>query len=340
MKKYLISLLALNLVIFIGCASSQQSGSGGGNPEWVDNPYSVYSESQYLAAVGSGSTQNAAQDQALASLARIFQSRVDAEQTVEEEFLEWEDGNQWVSENSYSLVNFSRISTDQNLINAQVLETHLGNDAQWYALAALNRSQTASVYNDLIRNNRTEIAELEEAADNSSRIYRTLGLLQQARNLALENEMLAQQRNIIMGGGSINRSEDIARLNDKVRSVREECVIQIAGNDDSADVMPAINQVFQQMGFIIGDIGVLEARVDFNHQVADLRRDDAEFVRWTLTISVDDPELSQSLATFSHDGRDGALSYNDALKRAEFSARQHIERNFRTFIEESITNDN
>lgn len=340
MKKCLVIAFILNLTLLIGCASSQQTRSGSGNPAWVDNPYSEYNESQYMAAVGSGSTQNAAQDQALASLARIFQSRVDAEQTVEEEFLEWEDGNQWMSENSYSLVNFSRISTDQNLINAQVLETHLGNDAQWYALAALNRSQTASVYSDLIRNNRSEIAELEEAADNSNRAYRALGLLQQARNLALENEMLAQQRNTILGGGTLNRSEDLARLNEKVRIVRDECIITITGNDDAENVLPAVSQVFQQMGFIIGDEGVLETSVNFDHQYADLRRDDAEFVRWTLTISVNDPELSQSIATFSHDGRDGALSYNDALIRAEYSARQHIERSLRSFIDESITNDN
>lgn len=338
MRKNLTCLLTITLFLITSCASSQQSSSG--NPQWVDNPYSVYSESEYLAAVGSGSTQNAAQDQALASLSRIFQSRIDAEQTVEEEFLEWEDGNQWMSENSYSLVNFSRISTDQNIINAEVLETRLGNDAQWYALAAINRRETSRVYSDMIMNNSQQISELERAADNSSRIYRALGLLQQARNIALENEMLSQQRNIIMGGGALSRSEDMARLNEKVRTVREQCIISISGNDDAADIMPAVRDIFQQMGFIIGNAGVLDASINFNHQVADLRRDDADFVRWTLTISVDDPELNQSLATFSHDGRDGALSYNDALKRAEFSARQHIERNFRTFLDESITNEN
>lgn len=338
MKKYLIFTLLLNFSLLTGCASSQQSSSS--TPGWVDNPYSQYSEREFLAAVGSGSTQNDAQDQALSSLARIFESRIEAEQTIEDEFEEWEDGEQWISESNVSVVNFSRISADQKLVNAQVLETHLGNDATWYALAALNRNTTARVYNDMIQENRIRIQELETAADNQQRIYRSLGILQQARNLALENEVLAQQRNTLLGGGRLDRSEDLARLSEKVRNVREECIITISGNHDAQDVLPAVRQVFQQMGYIIGNSGILEANVEFNHQIADLGRDDAEFVRWTLHVSVDDPSSSESIATFSKDGRDGALSYNDALARAEYSVRQEIERNFRSFIEESIINDN
>ena len=338
MKKYLTITLLFNFILFAGCASSQQTGSS--TPSWVDNPYSVYNEREFLTAVGSGSTQNDAQDQALSSLARIFEARVEAEQTIEDEFEEWEDGEQWISESNVSVVNFSRISADQNLVNAQVLETHLGNDATWYALAALNRNTTARVYNDMIQENRNRIQELENAAENQQRIYRALGILQQARNLALENEVLAQQRNTLLGGGRLDRSEDLARLSEKVRNVREECIITISGNNNASDVLPAVRQVFQQMGDIIGNSGILEANVEFNHQVADLGRDDAEFVRWTLNVSVDDPSSSESIATFTKDGRDGALSYNDALTRAEYSVRQEIEQNFRSFIEESIINDN
>ena len=338
MKPSLLTTLFISIFTIMSCASSQQSGSS--QPAWVDDPYATYSESQYMAAVGSGSTQNEAQDQALAGLSRIFESRVDAEQTITEEFEEWEDGDEWFSESNVEVVNFSRISTDQDLVNAQVVETHLEDGGVWYALASLNRNETARVIRDRIEENRSKISDLEGAAENQSRIYRELGLLQQARNLALENEVLAQQRNTIRGGGAISGSEDLPRLSEKVRNVREECIVSIAGNSDAVDILPAVRDMFQQMGYIIGDSGVLEADVSFNPQYADLNRDDAEFVRWTLSISVDDPDMGQSIATFSHDGRDGALSYSDALIRAEYSARQHIEQNFQTFIEESIINVN
>ena len=76
--------------------------------------------------------------------------------------------------------------------------------------------------------------------------------------------------------------------------------------------------------------------MNFQRQRAELNRDDAEFVKWELVITLQDLESDRSFQTFMAEGRDGAPSYSDALKRADFSARNKIEKDFYTFLNNEL----
>ena len=56
----------------LGCTTMAQQSDH--LPDWVNDPYTSFSEEQYLLAVGSGNTQQEAQNSALGNLSRIFQS--------------------------------------------------------------------------------------------------------------------------------------------------------------------------------------------------------------------------------------------------------------------------
>lgn len=332
----------LVLFFLLACAcSSQKPVSGNELPGWADNPSDVYNESQYLLAVGSGNTLNEAHESALGSLARIFQADINASQELIDEFIETSKNEEFSSEQTTQLLNVTRIGSSQDLMNTQILESEVAGNGTYYALAGMDRLETASIYNQEISNNDLKIHEYETNAEQETDPLYMLILLKKALVLAEVNENLSRQRNILLGGASDRElnTMTLTRIQENFRIIKQQVPVTIQSVSASETILTAIAGVFQQEGFNIDHSGrepVLEVKVDYQSREAELNRENNKFVKWELIIDIENNLSGQSFKTFITEGRDGALSYKDALKRADFSARKEIENSFKRFLNQEL----
>ncbi|MEX0609819.1 MAG: LPP20 family lipoprotein [Balneolaceae bacterium] len=341
MKKLLtFSVITFFGLILMTCGSSKNSQTK--TPAWVENPRNVYSSNQYMLAVGSGSTLNEATSDAFASLSQIFQMEIDATQELYDEFIETSRNNtEFFTEGTSKLLNNIKIGTNQELMNTTILESQVVENGTYYALAGMDKRESSRIYSQEISNNDLKIAELEASADQEKNVLQKLKLLKKTRLLASVNENLTRQHNIILGGAADTgeTSKTLSRIDEKFRVLQQSANVSITSKNATGTILSAVADVFQKAGFNISEktgSEILEVVIDFDTQKAELNRDDAEFVKWELVINILDRQTNRSYKTFMTEGRDGALSYPDALKRADFTAKKNIENQFKTFINQEL----
>ena len=338
-----LAALSLAVLLILGCSSSKStsSGSGGSIPGWATNPSSEYNDQIYLMAVGSGSTLNEARDDAFASLSQIFSMDIDANQQVDTEVIERSVNSNFYSESTSRLLNNIRIGTSQELMNTSILTSEVDRYGTYHALAGMDRAETSRIYSQEISNNKIKIDEFEQNADNEDNVLQQLILLKKAKAIAAANEVLTRQLNIIRGGTGTGgeATETLTRIQEKFRSTQQKANVAITSDNATETVKSAVASVLQNAGFsIIEDSRNAILAIDINYQTqeANLNRNDAEFVKWELVIEVNDLQSNRSFKTYMTEGRDGAPSYADALKRADFTARSKIEKDFNTFLNNEL----
>ncbi|MEX0719399.1 MAG: LPP20 family lipoprotein [Balneolaceae bacterium] len=348
MKKY--NLITFLSIVFLGliitsCGSSNNLQNNA-TPDWADNPGDFYSHDKYLLAVGSGSTLNEATSDAFASLSQIFQINIDAREELYDEFVETSKNNTDVfTEGTTKLLNNVIIGTNQELLNTSILESQVGGNGTYYALAGMDRMESGRIYSQEISNNSLKINDFESTSDKEENILQKLILLKKTRLLAGVNENLSRQYNIIMGGASDTdlSARTLSRIEEKFRTVQQSAVVKISSENATGTIISSVAEVFQNAGFSVSDnteSEVLEVVIEYGTQKAELNRDDAEFVKWELVINIHNKQANHSFKTFMAEGRDGALSYDDALKRADFTARKNITNQFKSFLNQELLASN
>ncbi|MEX0845209.1 MAG: LPP20 family lipoprotein [Balneolaceae bacterium] len=323
-----------------GCGSSGNT-TGNGIPDWVENPGNSFSQDKYLMAVGSGSTLKEARSDAFSSLSQIFKMNINATEVLKSETIDQFVNGEMFSEGTSQLLNNIRIGTNQELMNTTILVSEVDGYGTYHALAGMDRAESSRIYRQEISNNSLKINEYEQSADSENNLLQKLLLLKKAKTIAGVNEVLTQQLNIILGGAASGgeATNTLNRIEQKFRATQQLANVTIITKNAPEMVKSAIAGVFQKAGFNIADNtdnAILTVDVVYQAQPANLNRNDAEFVKWELMIEVIDQQSNRSFKTFTTEGRDGAPSYEDALKRAGFTARSKIENDFNIFLNSEL----
>lgn len=339
----------MSLLLSFGCSSSSNlSGNNTSNtiPNWVEYPGNEFSEAKYLMAVGSGNTFEEARRNAFSSLSAIFRSEIKSTSEVISEFTQTSTANnELYSSGTTQLLNNVKIGTNQELMNTEILKSEVGGNGTYYALAGMDRMESSSIYTQEIDNNQDKVEKLLSRTEESSDVLSDLSTLKQALVLAKVNENLAQQLNIINSGMADTKSAamTVASIQEKFDDTKKLALVDLSSNHSNQTVNSAITETFQNEGFSFTDDennSIIKLNVDYRSQKAELNRDDAEFVNWELIIEMIDLKSNRSFKTFSANGRDGALSFDDAKKRAAFSAKKAIETDFRKFLQQQLLAQN
>ena len=340
--------ILLMLIFFIGisCKTSETNSQTSGLPAWVNNPSSDFSESKYLMAVGSGSTMADARSRAMQNLAQIFRSEIDGTQDLYSDVQETTRNNsEFTSSESVRLINNIRIGANEDLMNTEVLQSHLASDGNYYVLAGMNRAESSRVYHQEMEHNLVKIQNHLAQTKQHTSIVRQLMELKQAVLLSKVNENFSRQLEIIDPGNTRaeQNRQTLIDTENELKAVKEKAIVSISMNDDTyPTIKDAVTQVFEEQGFSTGSLNnaLLKVRVNFTAMEAQLNRDDAKFARWDLSISITELANSQKYKTFTTEGRDGALSLNDAIRRAEFTASKEIGSKFSRFLNNELTAKN
>ncbi len=345
-----ISLL-MKLLLFIvvvtfaaNCKAQQKSTqavtTNSGIPSWAIDPSSAFSERQYLMAIGSGDNLADARADAMLNLAQIFRSQIDGTQNLYSEFAETtRNRTDFTSRETIRLMNNIRVGANEELLNTEVLKSEVGADGAYYVLAGMDRLASLRVYEQEISNNYQKIDNNIASSEEALSAIQKLSLLKENVLLARINENLNEQLAIISPDSSESEKAIDVLNNAKLQftAIQENSIVELKINQENQVISDALTKVFQKEGFILGEENpVLQIEVTYSAEEANLNRDDAEFVIWDLSIKVKEVETGKEYNTFSTRGRDGALSLNDAYKRAEFSAGKEIESSFSRFLNNEV----
>ena len=341
MKSHIcLLLLTVGLSLTISCASmAQRNNRSGKQPIWVTQPTRYEKASDYLLAVGTGSRFQDARNSALGNLSRIFQSEVKTDQTLIDEFHETIKDDRLNSDRTTQLLSVTRVGSNQNLINARVLETYTSKDGNIYVLMGMQRRETARIYSSEISNNELHINELENQADQESDILDKLGYLKKALILQEVNDNLQKQRSVLTGQSVGNLPSEDSSLLHKYRDVKKRCLIYLNARDIPGGIVSVMDKVLQDEGFTVtgnSNHSIIHANVSYQWRQMDMNRKDAQFVKWDFHVQFSDPAGDRSFRTFNIEGRDGALTYREAVLRCDETVKKKISTDFRKFLRNEL----
>jgi hypothetical protein len=324
--------------------AQRQKTRQGQLPLWIKSPSSIYNANEYLMAVGSGSNLQDAQNKALSSLTKIFQSKVKANQKLINDYRETSHDDKITTDRVTQLLSVTEAGSRQNLMNAKVLKKYTAVDGTSYVLVGIKRQETAALYSSEIIRNEKLLNSFERQIKSETNLLKRLALIKKALVLLYVNDNLKTQRDILVGKKTVSIDNNIkTRLEREYHNLRRRSLIYVTGNNLPNVIKISISSVLKNEGFTVtsaANKAIIHAVVFYTHKHMDLKRKDAHFIHWSLKIKMIDVESGKKLKEFSMEGRDGGLSEQGALSRSEHTIDEKLHQEFRSFIQQELLSIN
>lgn len=330
--KLLISLVVLML---LACGSTIPQARVEKRPTWIDDPEREFPHEMYISSIGMGSTQESAQNSAIAGIAKVFQSDIKLREQVEENYFESGTDKELELQQSVSLSKQMSVTTDQSLKNITIGKTwHDKQTAQFYALAYIDRSQTAAIYLGELERADQDVTTLFKGYIESSDKLTKLAYLNKALLRAIVRNVLEERLSVISpGSGSrFMPTATTAELISERQKLREMISLMVEiENNEWSDFNNAVKIVLNSFGFrIVTEAPDYILRGGFSIERLERK---GYYVRWHCDLHFIEAASGSELITYSKDGREGHTSYADAEYRAERSAKKEIGKTFYKEIE-------
>ncbi len=299
-------------------------------PSWVDNPQSQFSNAKYISAVGSGDTRTSAESDAAAKLTMIFKSTIKSEQTVNERYRELFTSPQNSTYEQQSEVHKkASVSSDQTLYNFHIAETYTDNLGKTYAVAVIERIPTAEIYEKKISENEKIMMTYVNHFTSVSDPVEKYASMNAAAVFSSVNEGLKGQLLIIIPG-RVHQSAtgyDDAKIQRLLGDARKNMPFSVSiRNDDDGKAAAILKEMLSEMGFVSAEKGILAISGEISFEKIDLQRKE-QFVRWNYNLSVVNSS-GTSLCSLSESGREGHVTYSEAVARGARTMKQKIKANF------------
>lgn len=316
MKKYIIVITIL-LMLF-SCASNK-AVKRAPRPSWLDDPESKYPNTQYITAIGSGSSRSDAEKDAAAKLSRIFRTEVSASETMEKRYEELTKNNTTTSEDFARNTKNVTLTSNEALINMQFGESYTDDKAKVHTIAYLNRFETAGIYEEMISTNSDQIIyyqnktqQLKDPLD----IYAYYGA---AWMIAQKNDDLLRQYRIIspqMSSMFEVKYDNNTIKNNYVKAARDITFSLNIEGDTEDRINSILKRIITGAGFQLADKGgFISVKGSLNMSPTDLQRDDnTVFYRWDMSLSLSQPD-GNIILSLNPSGRAGSISLEEARAR-------------------------
>ena len=200
----MVKRLAIVCAAFIlsSCVSSAITDNVAYEPNWVSDPYTKYDRQTNVAAVGRGSSHEAAEKSAFGKLVAIFSQSIQVDERVSVNYQEAVRNGittNW-SENTAVDSMISTSASLDSLVGAEIGD--VWNDGNsFYAVAVLNKTNAIRIYSDIIRSNQTMIENLVSIP---TEVKNTLEEYARYRFAATIADMVVQYANLLSFiGGSV-----------------------------------------------------------------------------------------------------------------------------------------
>ena len=314
------------LLVFSVCVTSNAQGRGGA-PDWTRDPYRKFDKKINIAAVGVGSSRQAAEKDALGKLVAIFGQSIQVDEKISTSYQEAVKNGAiagWLENTSVD----NTISTSagmDSLVGAEIGDTW-DNGKDYYAAAVLNRIKAVMTYSDMIRANQTMIDNLLNIPVAEKN---TLNGFVRYQFAAMIADVTASYRNIITYIGAPALALGVKTGNDYRLEAQEIAkaipVGVVVKNDKSGRIQGAFAKALSSFGFRSGGNNsryILE--VDITVSPVNLPSNPNKFARIELSANLVDTSSKTVLVPFNFNSREGHNSLPEAENRAYIAAERKI----------------
>ncbi len=322
MRKTILWLLILSCVLLVAKKNEE--------PEWLNNPKSIYPDAMYLSALGEGDTRLAAENDAAGNLSRVFESRIKVDQTYRERYQELTRGATTEAQSLSEMDRNVGVQAEQTLFNIQFGESYSDKTGRVHVIAYLDRLRTGEIYNSKIEENANQInwyLDKQKSTDDALTKY---ALQNAAVIVATNNQVLMEQLRIISPNMAefIQLPYDLNELQTTLKDMGKNMRISIAIKGDQDDkITNTLKEMLSEAGFSLGDNGVLKITGEIGYEKVNLGKDDQKFVRWEITVDLND-QSGENLIHYYEKGREGHISYPEAMERSVREIEKKLKKQF------------
>jgi hypothetical protein len=305
----------------------------------VRDPYTVYSRQTYVAAVGFGSSREAAEKNALGSLVAFFGQSIQVDEKLLDTYQQVIiNGNISGSSDVTRLDTTIATSTGMDtLAGAEIADVwHNGKD-EYYAVAVLNRANTVRLYSQMIQANQAVIENLVNIPEDERVTFDGVTRYSSAAVIA---DVITSYGNLLSVIGSPVqglKTSDSYRL-EALNIIKAIPVGISVQNDRAGRIAGAFAGVFSGAGFISGGNDpryVLDAAVTL--EPVDLAGNQNKFTRITLKANLVDTYLNAVLLPYDFNSREGHVSQTEADNRAYAAAERRINEEYAALLADFLT---
>ncbi|RLC51208.1 MAG: hypothetical protein DRH79_06525 [Candidatus Cloacimonadota bacterium] len=296
-------------------------------PKWLKNPKEVYSDQMYLSAIGEADSRSEAENMAAANLAKIFESKVSADQTYVQRYQELTKNGNTSYEEQSDVTKSVNIKAEQTLINVEFAESYTDKMGRVHVLAYLNRMKTGEIYEEKIRANSAKINHYIELAEESSDLLFQYAAYGAAAAISMNNEVLIDQLGIIFPTGKEMLEINYNHTDLMKRSAEISHQISFAvkiKNDEDKKITILVEELMNDLGFVLSQEYLLYVDGMVLFEETDLKREE-KFVRYELQLQISDL-YDNTILTLDAKGREGHISYPEAKARAVRAVEKKIKK--------------
>lgn len=331
LRRSILSIFLFMTASFVFGASShrEQIQVSKSVPEWVDSPYSwlkknsALMSSEYFLAVGSGSTSDSAQVNAVSQLASIFGQNIESatvstkkmEQIVANDVSVWNDSSSLEQETL-------RTVTMNSLVCVEIVEMYTDSSGKFYALAAMDKELALRNYLHYILKNEEHIKNLVSAVRKKTSFkIEDYACMKVSLDYALANERYLKIISVIDFDTSEKTSKQCTKLSE-IKSLKQKVAqnipvsVKVEG-DEKNDVFNIVADFFTSQGFrVVTD----SARYSFESMVSkekNVTRDKSSVqCKYYFKGLLFDSSRRETLFATSVSGRQSSISYEEAYKKS------------------------
>lgn len=334
LKKCFISAFLFSAALFCFAASSHKEEVivSKTAPEWVDSPYtwlqknSQLMNSDYFLAVGSGSTLDSAQVNAVSQLASIFGQDVQSttvstkkmEQIVENDVSVWADSSSLGQETS-------RTVAMNSLVCVEIVQMYKDSSGRFHALAAMDKELALRNYLQYILKNEEQIKKLiSPVRKKSTYSMEDYACTKVSLDYAYANERYLKIVSVINFDTSEKTAASCTKISEikalKLKVAQGIPVSVKVENDNDKDVLNIVAEFFTSQGFriVTGD-----NRYTFESSIKtekNVTRDQSSVqCKYFFKGMLSDSKKNETLFATSLNGRQSSISYEEAYKKALIS---------------------
>ena len=307
----------------------------GKRPDWIDKESELYPSSMYLTGVGYGPDRQSAEDNARSEIAKIFYSNIHSRTSTFQEYLQTTSESKEKVTERFDIEEITRVSTQKVLSGIRIAQVFQQTkpDNVFYALAVLDRNQSAMILNYKIQELDIEIRRLiQKAAKEEDKLSKIKILKEAIQQYILREAYDAEFRIVNKSGKGVASNRSFNEIKNRLTDIllRDFFIFLSVKGDRAVEIHEALTEGLNRQGFSISEDfnkasvvarGTVEIRpIEFGTQ-------DWKYVRWRVYFDLIDQKGGAIFGSVSKTGREGHISLSQAEERAVLKVKKILTSN-------------
>ena len=302
----------------------------GKRPDWIDKESELYPSSRYLTGVGYSSDRQSAEDNARSEIAKIFYSDIHSRTSTFQEYLKTTSKSKEKVTERFDIEEITRVSTQKVLSGVRIAQVFQQTkpDNAFYALAVLDRNQSAMILKHKIDELDIEIRRLINNAEKEVDRLSKIKILKQAiQQYILREAYDAEFRIVNKAGKGVPVNTSFNEIKNRFTTIllRDFLIFLSVKGDRAAEIHEALIEGLNRQGFSISEDfnrASVVARGNVEIRPIEFGAKEWKYVRWKVYFNLIDQKGGAIFGSVSKTGREGHISLSQAEDRAVRKAKK------------------